>query len=298
MTTAQPCRSAGGSMTWRGRETWFRVVGDPGSATGAPLVLCHGGPGMTHDYLLPFSLPDRLCLYYDQFGAGRSGRGAVDERWTPELFLSELSELVDHVGFSDGYHLLGHSWGGMLALDHATCSNPGLKSVTAVSAFAKAADFAAGVARLVAALPPETRAAIEHHEAAGTTDDPEYQRAVRVFYRAHVCRTKPVPDAVLATLAALAEESTVYSAMMGPSEFTLTGSLRDWDATTRLAGVRVPALLVSGAHDEVTPEVSRALHEAVPGSRWELFEGSSHMSHVEEPERFAAVVGDFLAQHD
>ena len=83
--------------------------------------------------------------------------------------------------------------------------------------------------------------------------------------------------------------------MNGPSEFHCIGSLRTWDITDRLPEIDVPTLLVSGAHDEATPLIVGTIHERIPGARWELFEDSSHMPHVEEPERFLEVVEAFLA---
>lgn len=289
-------------MRWQGFQTWYRVVGESG-ADRVPLVVCHGGPGMTHDYLSSLAAlagQSRACVFYDQLGNGRSGRHPElpASSWTPELFVRELETLVESLGFTDGYHVLGHSWGGMLALEHATRRPRGLRSVIAVSAYGSSALFRQEVDALVAALPAETREAIERHEAAGTVESAEYQQAVRVFYREHVCRAKPVPAEVMLTLAAMGADSTVYRAMVGPSEFTMTGSLRDWDIIGRLAAVDVPVLLLSGRHDEVTPAAVSQVREALPHAVWELFEESSHMAHVEEPVRFRRTVAAFLAAND
>jgi L-proline amide hydrolase len=215
-----------------------------------------------------------------------------------DLFVRELQTLVSHLGIGRGYHVLGHSWGGMLALELALRHPSGLRSIVVADAFASSADYRAGVARLVDGLPAEVRQTIERHDAAGTTGSPEYQQAIRVFYARHVCRRRPVPDEVLRTLAALGADSTVYEAMMGPSEFQMTGTLRDWDVRDRLGSVAVPALLVSGRHDEVTPDAVEPLRRGLLNVRWELFEESSHMPHVEEPARFRAVVGQFLDEVD
>jgi L-proline amide hydrolase len=290
----------GQTMRWDGFETWYRVVGELSAATTrAPLVVCHGGPGLTHDYLssvAELSASGRACILYDQFGNGRSGRRpeAPVDFWSVELFLRELRTLVSHLGIGSGYHVLGHSWGGMLALELALDRPAGLRSIVLADAFASSADYRAGVVGLLEGLPPEVRETIERHETAGTTDTPEYQQAMRVFYGRHVCRRRPVPDEVMRTLGALGADSTVYEAMMGPSEFRMTGTLRDWDVHDRLGTVAVPALLVSGRHDEVTPDAVEPLYRGLPDARWSLFEDSSHMPHVEEPERFRAEVGGFL----
>jgi L-proline amide hydrolase len=291
-------------MEWQGLQTWYQVVdGAPDDGSRLPLVICHGGPGLTHDYLLQITelaRSGRSCVFYDQFGNGRSGRRptAPVEFWTVDLFLRELSGLIWHLGLAGGFHLLGHSWGGMLALELAVRRPAGLRSIVVADAFASSAVYAAEVARLVDALPAEVRSAIEHHEAARTTTSQSYQQAVRAFYTRHVCRKRPLPEGLLSTLAALRSDSTVYEAMAGPSEFSMTGTLRDWDITDRLHLVEVPALLISGRHDEVTPRAVEQLQRGLPDARWVLFEESSHMPHVEENGRFIALVEEFLHQQE
>jgi L-proline amide hydrolase len=298
-----------GVMERQGLRTWYRVVasshgeGGHGESAGLPVVVCHGGPGLTHDYLLQVAALSgygRACVFYDQFGNGRSGhrRSAPAEFWTVDLFVQELQSLIEYLGLSDGYHLLGHSWGGMLALELAASRPKGLRSIVAADAFASSACHAAQVARLVDQLPTETRSAIERHEAAGTTASAEYQEAVRVFYRKHVCRTTPIPDEVRSTLAALGDDPTVYQTMAGSSEFRLTGTLREWDIIDRLHLIRVPVLVVSGRHDEVAPGAVEQLWRGLASARWVIFEESSHMPHIEEHSRFIATVAEFLRQND
>lgn len=300
--TAGVGQGTAGVVARQGRRTWYRVVGDLGAAGPPyPLVVCHGGPGMTHDYLRSVAGdPHRATVFYDQFGNGRSGRlpDAAPGFWTVELFVAELEALLHHLGIASGFHLLGHSWGGMLALELAVRGPVGLRSVVVADAFASTRTYLAAVAELVSGLPPESSSAIERHEAAGTTDSVEYQDAMRTFFRRHVCRATPVPAEVLTTLEAMATDPTVYRAMVGPSEFTMTGALRSWDIVDRLPAVRAPVLIVSGRHDEVVPSVVGELHAHLPGSRWELFEDSSHMPHVEEPDRFRQLVSSFLTAHD
>jgi L-proline amide hydrolase len=287
-----------GVLSRDGMDTWYQVVGDLGGDR-APVVVCHGGPGLTHDYLSSLSSlasTGRAVVFYDQFGSGRSGHrpDAPSEFWTVPLFLKELADLVEHLGVAGGHHVLGHSWGGMLGLEWAVRRPAGLRSLIVADAFAASRTYTAEVAKLLAALPADIRTTIERHEAADTTESAEYQEAVRAFYRRHVCRRSPVPEEVMRTLGALGADPTVYLAMAGPSEFRLTGTLRDWDIKSRLGEVAVEVLLVSGGHDEVAPAAVRELHEGLPGSRWELFEEASHMPHVEEPERFLDLVNKFL----
>lgn len=289
-----------GTLEWNGLRTWYCTMDRvQGTAERLPVVVLHGGPGLTHDYLLSvagLTASGHPCVFYDQVGNGRSDHRPEAPRdfWTVELFVRELEHLVEHLGLAGGFHLLGHSWGGMLALELATCRPSGLRSIVVADAFASSAVYAEEVAKLVAALPEETRSVIERHEAAGTTESPEYQAAVRVFYRKHVFRAGPIPDDLMRTLGALGQDPTVYHAMAGPSEFTMSGVLRDWDITDRLHRIEVPVLLISGRYDEVAPAAVEGLHQGLADTRWFLFEESSHMPHLEESAEFLARVSEFL----
>jgi L-proline amide hydrolase len=289
-----------GHLEVGGHRTWYRVVGaHVPDARRAPVILCHGGPGATHDYLEAMAelhRHGRACVLYDQLGNGRSDHlpDADPSFWTVELFERELAALADHLGIAGRYHVVGQSWGGMLALVHALERPPGLLSVVAADSPASIAAFVAGCNELLDGLDPQVAAVIRDGERTGETATPEFQQAVMEFYRRHLCRLNPWPDAVLRSFEALESDPTVYATMNGPTEFTVVGTIRDFDITERLAEIEVPVLLVSGAHDEVRPDVVRAMHERLRDSRWELFEDSSHMPHVEEPERFLEVVEGFL----
>ncbi|MEA2228806.1 MAG: L-proline amide hydrolase [Solirubrobacteraceae bacterium] len=289
-----------GHLERDGHRTWYRVAGelDP-DALRAPVVICHGGPGATHDYVAPIaelSRTGRACVLYDQLGNGHSDHlpDADPSFWTVELFKDELTALTEHLGIAGRYHVVGQSWGGMLAFDHALDHPPGLLSIVGADAPADAAAFAAGACALVDTLPAEAARAIRHHEAAGTTDSPEYEAAIMEFYTRYVCRLDPWPDALVATFDAMEADPTVYRTMNGPSEFTVVGTIRDWSVVDRLPEIDVPVLLVSGEHDEVRPDVVRVIDERVPDSEWILFEDCSHSPHLEAPERFLRVVEGFL----
>jgi L-proline amide hydrolase len=291
-----------GELLVDGRRTWFRVVGelDP-EALQAPVVVLHGGPGATHDYVAPIaglSRPGRACVLYDQVGNGRSEHlpDADPSLWTVDLFATELEALLEHLGIDGRYHLVGHSWGGMLGFAHALGRPPGLLSLVAADAPASMRDFAAGCAELRATLPEAVRRVLDAEEAAGRTSSPAYLAAAEEFAARFVCRLDPWPDAVVRTNDAIADDPTVYATMNGPAEFRVEGTLRDWDVTDRLGEVEVPVLLVSGGHDEVRPWVVERAAARLRDAEWVLLEDASHMPHLEAPERFLGAVGAFLAR--
>ena len=290
-------------MDWEGGWTWYRVDGDISASGPAPLVILHGGPGSAHDYLEPVadlaSTAGRPCVLYDQIGCGRSQHlpDAPAGFWTVELFRRELAALVEHLNIAGRYHVLGQSWGGMLGMEHALEHPTGLRSLVVANSPASMELWLSEANRLRSLLPPEVQDMLARHEAANTTDSEAYEQAVMKFYERHLCRI-PFPDALRRTFAQLAEDPTVYHTMNGPSEFHVIGTLTGWDITPRLRDVRVPVLVISGEHDEATPTVVRPLVDALPDARWELVEGASHSTHLEQPERFLALVETFLSAHD
>lgn len=295
-----------GYAEFDGHQTWYRVVGDLSAGSGdgpAPLVTLHGGPGASHDYLLSMTdlaADGRAVVFYDQTGNGKSShfpdRGA--DFYTVGLFVRELASLIGHLGIADRYHVLGQSWGGMLAQEHAITRPPGLRSVILSNTAASFAGFAAEANVLRADLPPDVEATLRRHEAAGTTGDPEYAGACDVFYRRHVCRTDPWPDEVVRGFAAIDTDPTVYHTTNGPSEFHIVGSFKDWSARDRLGSIDVPALVISGRHDEATPKLQEELAGGIAGAEQVLLEHSSHMPFWEERDAYMAAAGDFLRRHD
>jgi L-proline amide hydrolase len=286
------------TMKWEHGQTWYRIVGDIKNGK-TPVVLAHGGPGAGHNYLIAIAdliaQSGRAAILYDQIGCGNSShlQDKPKEFWTPELFMEELSLLVKHLGIASEYALLGQSWGGMLGMQFATHRPDGLKALVVCDSPAGMKLWVSEAEKLRNQLPAEVEATLKKHEAAETTDSPEYEAAVNVFYERHLCRV-PMPPEVVASFAQMAEDPTVYHTMNGPSEFHVIGSLKSWDIHDDLHKINVPTLIVSGAFDEATPAMVQEIHRRIPGSVWELFPESSHMPHIEEPARFKRIVNAFL----
>lgn len=289
--------STEGRLTIEGRETWYRVTGD--LSTGVPLVLLHGGPGAAHDYLdslTRLASEDRAVVHYDQVGCGLSTHlpEAPKEFWTVQLFLDELSALLAHLGIADNYDVLGQSWGGMLGAEHAITRPKGLRKLILSNSPASIALWVSEANRLRADLDPVTQERLTRYEALAEYDNPEYLEAVQVFYDRHVCRVIPNPEEVQRSFRQMGEDPTVYMTMNGPTEFHCIGSLVDWSVVDRVHQIEVPTLLLSGHYDEATPATVQPFADAIPDVRWHIFENSSHMPFVEEPEAFDEVVLNFL----
>ena len=292
-----------GFAPFRDYRTWYRITGSLASDR-LPLVVAHGGPGCTHDYVDSLkeiaAIDGRAVIHYDQLGNGNSTRLPQEgpDFWTVDLFLAELDNLLSHLGVKDRYAFLGQSWGGMLGAEHAVRRPAGLKALVIANSPANMRTWVSEANRLRRELPQEVQDTLTRHEENGSITDAEYIAAARVFYDRHVCRVVPWPPEVARTFAAMDEDNTVYRHMNGPTEFHVIGTLKDWTIEDRLPLIQSPTLLISGRFDEATPEAVRPYVERVPGIEWVVFEQSSHMPHVEEKDACLRLVSDFLRAND
>lgn len=215
-----------GTMNWdvpgtgKACQTWYMIYGDLTSGV-RPLVALHGGPGVTHDYLLNFSdltaqrsIP---VVLYDQLGNGRSTHLSEKNEdttfWTEELFLDELKHLLEHLGIYDNYDLLGHSWGGMLGSRHAARQPGGLKHLVIASSPTSMDHWIKAQEVLRRTLPQDVQDALDKGEQEGTTDSKEYQSAVNVYYSYFLCRIAPMPEKLTESFGWLEKDPTVYFTM-------------------------------------------------------------------------------------
>ncbi|SFB74213.1 proline iminopeptidase-family hydrolase [Tropicimonas isoalkanivorans] len=291
-----------GISPYNGYETWYRICGSLESEK-LPLVVVHGGPGCTHDYVDSFKAlaeTGRPVIHYDQIGNGKSThlpeKGA--DFWTVDFFLGELDALLTHLGIKDRYAYLGQSWGGMLGAEHAVRQPAGLKALVIANSPASMELWLAGAAKLRAQLPADVQDALTKHEVAGTTDDEEYKRAEKVFNERHVCRVVPMPAEVQATFDAMEADPTVYHTMNGPNEFHVIGTMKTWSVIDRLPNITAPTLAFRGHFDEATEECVQPFLDLIPDVTGHVFPNSSHMPHVEEMDDCMAVVEAFLRKYD
>jgi proline iminopeptidase len=279
-----------GRIAVPGGRVWYRVVGE---ADGTPLLVLHGGPGSPHDYLEALSglADERPVVFYDQLGCGRSDRPSDASLWTLGRALDELRTLRAALGLERA-HVIGHSWGSMLAVDDALARPDATAALVLSSPCLSMTRVIADMEQHKRALPPAVQRVIARHETAGTCDSGEYRTAVMAFYQRHVCRLPQWPEALQRCYDGWGHE--VYRTMWGPSEFHVTGNLRSYERTDRLGELRMPTLFVVGRHDEITPEAAGAYAAGIRGAELTVFEQSAHLQTIEEPARAVAVLRDFL----
>jgi proline-specific peptidase len=283
-----------GMIAVPGGAVWFKRVG---GGPGLPLLTVHGGPGLPHNYIesLARLADEREVIFWDQLGCGRSERPSNPQLWTMERSVAEMDAVARQLHL-ERFHIFGNSWGGMLAQQYALDVPSGAVSLTISNSTASIPDFAANVDRLKGELSAATQAAIDRHEAAGTTNSAEYQAAIRTWNETYLCRIRPWPRDLEEAFRGMGVE--IFETMFGPSDFRIVGNVRDWDVLDRLHEIAIPTLVVAGRFDECSPEHMREMHRRIDGSRFEFFESTAHMPFLEEPARFDAVMREFLGLHD
>jgi proline iminopeptidase len=282
-----------GELDILGHRQYYRSFGDPASRS--VVLALHGGPGSSHDYLLPvadLARQGHRVVFFDQLGCGRSEVPTDRALFSIEHHVAE-TEAVRRVLGLGRVHLLGSSYGGLLALSYALAHPESLRSLTTVGGLADVPFAQREMNRLRAELPRPLQETLDRCEREGRTGSPEYAAACMEFYRRFLCRVDPWPEEVTRSLD-YCSTRPVYAYMNGPSEFTITGTIRDIDITGELHRIRVPTLVLGGRFDEVTPRVAEQIHSRIPGARSVTFEASSHMPFWEERTRFLEVVEEFL----
>ncbi|EMD39056.1 hypothetical protein CERSUDRAFT_46884 [Gelatoporia subvermispora B] len=271
-------------------QTYYKTFGDLANRTRTPLVCLHGGPGLSHDYLIPLQDLARKgvpVILYDQIGNARSThlQHKSPEFWTIDLFIDELINLLNHFGIGDSFDLIGHSWGGTLAIEFELRRQPmGLKHIILTDSLASVALWGRSNMQLLQSFPPEVQSGIM----GGMSDPEKYEVALKVFHAKHGCTVKPLPAEIKYSL------DRVFGSDGDPT-VAHAPILKDWSATDRLHLVRVPTFVINGRDDISQDFVVAPFFEKIQKVKWVTFERSSHMPFWEERERFMQLVGDFLA---
>ncbi|KAI1325520.1 Alpha/Beta hydrolase protein [Xylariaceae sp. FL0255] len=272
-------------------ETWYRIIGNVKSSSQPAIVALHGGPGSGHDYMVALgSLYEKHgfpIVLYDQIGCGRSThlpeKMGDTEFWAFDLFIKELDNLIDHLQLRDtGFHLVGQSWGGMLAAAYACRRPDGLKKIVLSSAPASMSRYNQACQHRLAELPPKVHEILTSDEIDHAS--PEFQRASDVFMTAFVCQLKPVPDPVRRAWKNLKETPSAYRTMVGYEEFACKDAHK----------IEAETLLLNGRNDEVMDFVMKPWFDEIKKVKWVTLEKASHTLIWEEQPRFLHLCGEFL----
>jgi proline iminopeptidase len=279
-------------------QVWTRRVGDNPRLR---LLLLHGGPGATHEYFECFDkfLPAAgiETIYYDQLGSERSSQPDEPTLWEIDRFVDEVEQVRLALGLDAGnFVLLGHSWGGILALEYALAHPQHLKGLVISNMMASIPAYNRYAQQvLMPQIDPAALAEIKALEAAQDVANPRYMDLLMTHHYVHHVLRLPAdewPDPVQRAFAHI--NPKVYIPMQGPSELGASGKLLNWDRTADLPKIQVPTLTIGGAHDTMDPEHLRAMAQALPRGQYLHCPQGSHMAMYDDQAVYMAGLIDFL----
>lgn len=263
------------------------------------LLLANGGPGLPCDYLRDghSHLADKgwRVVAWDQLGTGRSDSPDDGSLWTIERYAREMEQVRAGLGI-DKVHVLGQSWGGFLAIEHALTFPNGIKTLTLSNTVADVPHLLGEQNRLRTALGTETIAMMLRREAEDTTDHPEYAAALQILSWRHVHRMEAIPAPFQRSMEGI--QMSIYGPMWGASEFQCTGNLKDWNRLDELERLDEPVLIIVGEHDELTPSCAMRMHQKLPSSQLHVIANASHLPSFEQPATYFPILENFLREND
>lgn len=283
-----------GFLDVHGGKIWYRVVG---SGEGTPLVVIHGGPGLPSYYLKSLGElgKGRPVVFYDQLGAGHSSITTDTTLFTIDHFTNELGMLIKYLGMQK-VNLYGHSWGSILAVEYALANPSTVNSLILAGPALDLSRWSSDADSLLRTLPDSTQEIIRKNEAAGTFEAPEYQMAVMQYYQMYVARKQPWSADIESTLAQM--NPALYGYMDGPSEFSITGTLKNYNITSRLGEIKVPTMLVAGQYDEVLPQTLIYYRNLIPNSEFAFIPNAGHLAMNDNTSAYIDTLRGFLERVD
>ena len=282
-----------GYISFKGYKIFYRIFGKASSQK-HPLLILHGGPGSMHNYLLGLSglAGERQIIFYDQLGCGKSDIPTDKSIYHIPLFVEELATIRKALKLSK-VHILGHSWGGMLAIEYLLTEPKGVVSTILASSMISLPLYQDEVEKLKRALPGNIYKIMKTHEAESTTLSKQYVKAYAVYRLHHLYNGGKLPKKYVS--ADGIKGDAVYKKLWGVSEAYANGELKKWDRINDLHKLNIPILITSGQHDELTPRQANITHDHIPNSQIKIFSNGTHLVHIEQEKLYLQAVSDFLA---
>lgn len=261
------------------------------------VLLLHGGPGSTHEYFESFEsfLPQEGIefIYYDQLGSYNSDKPTDTSLWTTERFVEEVEQVRVALNLdSSNFYLLGHSWGGILAMEYALKYQQNLKGLIISNMMSSCPAYAAYNKNVLQKkMDAKVVDSILNFEKTKTTSDPRYMNLLLTkYYNEHVCRVFPFPEPLNRMFGHTNNE--IYNIMQGPSEFGISGRLALWDRTADLFKITVPTLVIRGMHDTMDPDFMKMMSEKLGNGSLATCPDGSHCSMWDDqPNYFKGLIG-------
>jgi proline iminopeptidase len=276
-------------------NVWTKKIG---SNPKIKVLLLHGGPAMTHEYMecIESFLPaEGYEIYqYDQLGSYYSDQPKNDSLWTIPRFVDEVEQVRQALGLDkDNFFLLGNSWGGMLAMEYALKHQQHLKGLIISNMQSSFPEYAAYNATLRAQMRKGLIDTLESYEKRNDYSNAKYiQLVTDEYYRKHICRMNPFPNGFQRALNHT--NGYVYAYMQGPSEFVPGGILKDWDITNQLKTISVPTLMIGAKYDTMDPTAMEAMSKLVQNGKYLYCPEGSHLSMWDDQKHYYPGVIEFI----
>ncbi|MBF0569095.1 MAG: proline iminopeptidase-family hydrolase [Nitrospirae bacterium] len=285
-----------------GGKIWYKIYG--ADSSGIPLVVVHGGPGFSHDYMEPLNglADERPVIFYDQTDCGNSTKSDDQSRWNVEYLGRELKQVCEALKLRR-CHALGHSFASSIVISclvEAKCE--AITSLILANPMLNGQQLYDGICSAIASMPEEHCAVLTSAINSDKADNPasspftaeQFEKAATAIYKRFYCRLEPWPDCLYRSIEK--QNISFYNHTIGQSLFNFTGLLRNYDIMDKLGGITVPVLLMWGAHECVNldTDIVTFYNNKIPGARSVVFNESSHMAHLEETEAYLKAVSGFL----
>jgi proline iminopeptidase len=278
-------------------NVWTKKIGDGK----IKVLLLHGGPGFTHDYMECFEdfLPKEGIefYYYDQLGCGNSDQPSDTSLWRIPRFVEEVEQVRKGLGL-ENFYLLGHSWGGMLAMEYLAKYQSHVKGAVLSNMTAGIASYMVYAQELKQKFfTAADRKTYDSLDQLKKYDSPEFQNLLmNKLYSQVICRLNPWPEPVMRAFKKA--NMAIYIQMQGVDEFHVTGNFKNWDVWDRLKNINVPTLVLGGVHDEMNPADMKREAALLPNSRLYLCPNGSHMAMYDDQQNYFRELTNFLKEVD
>lgn len=281
-----------GFVEVEGGKVWYRINGE---GENTPLLILHGGPGSSSLGQEPLKVlgDERRIVFYDQLGSGRSDRITDTTLMRVDRYIEEVEELRKALDLEKVY-LYGQSWGTALSLEYYLKYPEHVEGIIFSSPYFSTKRWIKDANELVETLPDSIQKIIRENEKNKTFSNQEYKDAVDLFYSKFL-RRKERPQALKDT-AKKYFGTNVYEYMWGPSEFTATGTLLNYDRIDKLPEIKVPVLFLTGEYDEARPSTVKYYQSLVPNARYKEISNSGHATLNDNPEEALKALEEFLDQ--
>ena len=269
------------------------------------LLLLNGGPGATHEYFECFEsflLPEGFeIIYYDQLGCGLSDNPKDTTMWDLGRYVEEVEQVRKALNLNkNNFYLLGHSWGGILAMQYALKYQDNIKGLIISNMMSSCPAYGKYAKEVLAPqFDQKILDTIRQIEAKGDFTNPKYMELLMPhFYAKHICRIplEQWPEPLTRSFGKL--NQSLYVTMQGPSEFGVGGNLVNWDVTKQLPTIKTPTLTIGGKHDTMDPEHMKWMSTQVQNGRFLLCPNGSHMAMYDDQKNYFPGLIQFMKDVD